>query len=205
MDIHVWLAYLLTAVVFSLAPGSGTVNSISNGLSYGTRHSLGAIIGLQIGLACHIVLVGIGIGALVAQSALTFTLIKWIGAAYLVWLGIQKWRDRAPLTATTASNELSQAALLRKAVLINLTNPKSIVFLVALFPQFIDPARDHWPQFLVLGITTVTIDAIVMFGYTALAAQLGRYIRSPNIMTRMNKLFGSMFMGCGMLLATAKA
>ncbi|CSI63550.1 homoserine/homoserine lactone efflux protein [Vibrio cholerae] len=76
---------------------------------------------------------------------------------------------------------------------------------MALFPQFIDPTRDHWPQFLVLGITTVTIDAIVMFGYTALAAQLGRYIRSPNIMTRMNKLFGSMFMGCGMLLATAKA
>ena len=99
----------------------------------------------------------------------------------------------------------SHKPLLRKAVLINLTNPKSIVFLVALFPQFIDPTRDHWPQFLVLGITTVTIDAIVMFGYTALAAQLGRYIRSPNIMTRMNKLFGSMFMGCGMLLATAKA
>lgn len=205
MDIHVWLAYLLTAVVFSLAPGSGTVNSISNGLSYGTRHSLGAIVGLQIGLTCHIVLVGFGIGALVAQSAFAFTLIKWVGAAYLLWLGIQKWRDRTPLTAVTQSAELSQLTLLRKAVLINLTNPKSIVFLVALFPQFIDPERNHLSQFLVLGLTTVTIDALVMFGYTALAAQLGCYIRSPNIMTRMNKLFGSMFMGCGMLLATAKA
>ncbi|TXZ08700.1 homoserine/homoserine lactone efflux protein [Vibrio mimicus] len=205
MDIHVWLAYLLTAVVFSLAPGSGTVNSISNGLSYGTRYSLGAIVGLQIGLTCHIVLVGVGIGALVAQSAFAFTLIKWVGAAYLLWLGIQKWRDRTPLTAVTQSAELSQLTLLRKAVLINLTNPKSIVFLVALFPQFIDPERNHLSQFLVLGLTTVTIDALVMFGYTALAAQLGRYIRSPNIMTRMNKLFGSMFMGCGVLLATAKA
>ncbi|ENM5743279.1 homoserine/homoserine lactone efflux protein [Vibrio metoecus] len=205
MDIQVWLAYLLTAVVFSLAPGSGTVNSISNGLSYGTRHSLGAIIGLQIGLACHIVLVGIGIGALVAQSALAFTIIKWVGAAYLLWLGIQKWRDRTPLAAVTPQAELSQLALLRKAVLINLTNPKSIVFLVALFPQFIDPQGNHLSQFLVLGLTTVTIDAIVMFGYTALAAQLGRYIRSTNVMSRMNKLFGSMFMGCGMLLATAKA
>ncbi|MEI2564262.1 homoserine/homoserine lactone efflux protein [Vibrio metoecus] len=205
MDIQVWLAYLLTAVVFSLAPGSGTVNSISNGLSYGTRHSLGAIIGLQIGLACHIVLVGVGIGALVAQSALAFTIIKWVGAAYLLWLGIQKWRDRTPLAAVTPQAELSQLALLRKAVLINLTNPKSIVFLVALFPQFIYPQGNHLSQFLVLGLTTVTIDAIVMFGYTALAAQLGRYIRSPNVMSRMNKLFGSMFMGCGMLLATAKA
>lgn len=205
MDIHVWLAYLFTAVVFSLAPGSGTVNSISNGLSYGTRHSLGAIIGLQIGLVCHIVLVGVGIGALVAQSAFAFSLIKWVGAAYLLWLGIQKWRDRTPLAAVSQQAELSQSALLRKAVLINLTNPKSIVFLVALFPQFIDPTRNQLPQFLVLGLTTVTIDAIVMFGYTALAAQLGRYIRSPSVMTRMNKLFGSMFVGCGMLLATAKA
>ncbi|EEY98095.1 putative threonine efflux protein [Vibrio sp. RC586] len=205
MDIHVWLAYVLTAIVFSLAPGSGTVNSISNGLSYGTRHSLGAIIGLQIGLACHIVLVGVGIGALVAQSAFAFSLIKWVGAAYLLWLGIQKWRDSTPLATISPQAELSQLALLRKAVLINLTNPKSIVFLVALFPQFIDPTRDQLPQFLVLGLTTVTIDAIVMFGYTALAAQLGRYIRSPNVMNKMNKLFGSMFMGCGMLLATAKA
>ncbi|MFG0605725.1 homoserine/homoserine lactone efflux protein [Vibrio mimicus] len=205
MDIHVWLAYVLTAIVFSLAPGSGTVNSISNGLSYGTRHSLGAIIGLQIGLACHIVLVGVGIGALVAQSAFAFSLIKWVGAAYLLWLGIQKWRDSTPLATISPQAELSQLALLRKAVLINLTNPKSIVFLVALFPQFIDPTRNQLPQFLVLGLTTVTIDAIVMFGYTALAAQLGRYIRSPNVMNKMNKLFGSMFMGCGMLLATAKA
>lgn len=76
---------------------------------------------------------------------------------------------------------------------------------MALFPQFIDPQGNHLSQFLVLGLTTVTIDAIVMVGYTALAAQLGRYIRSPNVMNRMNKLFGSMFMGCGMLLATAKA
>ena len=86
MDIHVWLAYLVTAVVFSLAPGSGTVNSISNGLSYGTRKSLAAIAGLQIGLSIHIILVGAGIGALVAQSALAFSIIKWVGAAYLVWL-----------------------------------------------------------------------------------------------------------------------
>lgn len=135
MDIQVWLAYVLTAVVFSLAPGSGTVNSISNGLSYGTRHSLGAIIGLQIGLACHIVLVGIGIGALVAQSALAFTIIKWVGAAYLLWLGIQKWRDRTPLTMVAPQAELSQSALLRKAVLINLTNPKSIVFSCGTIPS----------------------------------------------------------------------
>ncbi|ELL4669863.1 homoserine/homoserine lactone efflux protein [Vibrio fluvialis] len=205
MDTHVWLAYVATAIVFSLAPGSGTVNSISNGLSYGTRKSLASIAGLQIGLAIHIMLVGAGIGALVAQSALAFTIIKWVGAVYLVWLGIQKWRDRSSLVADAATQTLSAGTLLRKAVLINLTNPKSIVFLVALFPQFLDPARDQMTQLLVLGITTVTIDSCVMLGYTSLASQMGRFIRSDRIMRKINRVFGSMFMGCGALLAAAKA
>ncbi|EKO3975467.1 homoserine/homoserine lactone efflux protein [Vibrio fluvialis] len=205
MDTHVWLAYVATAIVFSLAPGSGTVNSISNGLSYGTRKSLASIAGLQIGLAIHIMLVGAGIGALVAQSALAFAIIKWVGAVYLVWLGIQKWRDRSSLVADAATQTLSAGTLLRKAVLINLTNPKSIVFLVALFPQFLDPARDQMTQLLVLGITTVTIDSFVMLGYTSLASQMGRFIRSDRIMRKINRVFGSMFMGCGALLAAAKA
>ncbi|MBY7859541.1 homoserine/homoserine lactone efflux protein [Vibrio fluvialis] len=205
MDTHVWLAYVATAIVFSLAPGSGTVNSISNGLSYGTRKSLASIAGLQIGLAIHIMLVGAGIGALVAQSVLAFTIIKWVGAVYLVWLGIQKWRDRSSLVADAATQTLSAGTLLRKAVLINLTNPKSIVFLVALFPQFLDPARDQMTQLLVLGITTVTIDSFVMLGYTSLASQMGRFIRSDRIMRKINRVFGSMFMGCGALLAAAKA
>ncbi|ELB2894745.1 homoserine/homoserine lactone efflux protein [Vibrio alginolyticus] len=205
MDTHVWLAYVVTAIVFSLAPGSGTVNSISNGLSYGTRKSLGAIIGLQIGLVIHIALVGAGIGALVAQSVTAFSVIKWVGAAYLVWLGVQKWRDTSSLVAAENHNEMSGTALLYKAVLINLTNPKSIVFLVALFPQFIDPAKDQITQLLVLGVTTVVIDACVMLGYTSLAAQMGRFIRSDKIMGKINKVFGSMFMGCGALLAAAKS
>ncbi|NOH64949.1 homoserine/homoserine lactone efflux protein [Vibrio coralliilyticus] len=205
MDMHVWLAYVVTAVVFSLAPGSGTVNSISNGLSYGTRKSLAAIAGLQIGLTLHIILVGAGIGALVAQSATAFTVIKWVGAAYLVWLGIQKWRDKSGLATHTEGEALSGTKLMSNAVLINLTNPKSIVFLVALFPQFIDPAKDQLTQLAVLGVTTVVIDSIVMLGYTSLAAQMGRFIRSDKIMSKINKVFGSMFVGCGALLAAAKA
>ncbi|HAS63460.1 MAG TPA: homoserine/homoserine lactone efflux protein [Vibrio sp.] len=205
MELHVWLAYVVTAIVFSLAPGSGTVNSISNGLSYGTRKSLGAIAGLQIGLACHIILVGAGIGALVAQSAMAFTVIKWVGAAYLVWLGIQKWRDNSSLATLSGDEQRSSWALLRSAIVINLTNPKSIVFLVALFPQFINPNQPQLIQFVVLGVTTVVIDAIVMLGYTTLASQMGRFIRSDKVMGKINKVFGSMFVGCGALLAAAKS
>ncbi len=205
VDMHVWFAYVVTAVVFSLAPGSGMVNSVSNGISYGTRKSLAAVAGLQIGLAIHIVLVGVGIGALVAQSATAFTVIKWFGAGYLIWLGVQKWRDTSTLTTHHADKALPASAMMRKATLINLTNPKSVVFLVALFPQFIDPAGEQLMQFLVLGVTTVVIDSIVMVGYTSLAAQMGRFIRSDKVMSKLNKLFGSMFIFCGALLATTKA
>ncbi|MDN3696657.1 MULTISPECIES: homoserine/homoserine lactone efflux protein [Vibrio] len=205
MDTHVWLAYVATAIIFSLAPGSGTVNSISNGLSYGTRKSLAAIVGLQLGMIFHIILVGAGIGALVAQSALAFSIIKWVGVVYLVWLGIQKWRDRSSMVARMGDDGLSSMTLMRKAILINLTNPKSIVFLVALFPQFLDPAKDQLTQLLILGATTVFIDAVVMLGYTSLASQMGRFIRSDAVMGKINKVFGSMFIGCGALLAAAKA
>ncbi|WP_047048891.1 homoserine/homoserine lactone efflux protein [Vibrio mexicanus] len=205
MELHVWLAYVVTAIVFSLAPGSGTVNSISNGLSYGTRKSLAAIAGLQIGLAFHIILVGAGIGALVAKSAMAFSVIKWAGVAYLVWLGIQKWCDNSNLQATQGECNRTSWQLMRSAVLINLTNPKSIVFLVALFPQFIDPTKDQVVQLAILGATTVVIDSIVMLGYTSLASQMGRFIRSERVMGKINRIFGSMFVGCGALLATAKS
>ncbi|KLV07374.1 homoserine transporter [Photobacterium aquae] len=205
MSVEMWLAYLATAIVFSFAPGSGTVNSISNGMVYGWRKSLASILGLQIGLTVHIVLVGVGLGALVAQSAAAFTLIKWVGGAYLIWLGIQKWRDRASLAVGNRDLGVSGWQLCRQAVLVNLTNPKTVVFLVALFPQFIDPSQPQLSQLLVLGVTTVAVDALVMLTYVTLASRLAGYIRSDRVMSSLNRVFGSMFIGCGALLATAKA
>ncbi len=205
MDTQVLLTYIATAIIFSFAPGSGTVNSISNGINYGIRKSLPAILGLQIGLTFHIVLVGAGIGALVAQSAIAFTVIKWVGVVYLILLGMQKLRETKSLTVSTEPKQVSGWQLMRSATFINLTNPKSIVFLVALFPQFIDPAQDQMTQLIVLGVTTVVIDIFVMIFYTGMAAHLGRFIRSEKMMSRMNRIFGSMFIGCGALLATARA
>ena len=205
MSIDVWLAYLVTAVLFSLAPGSGTVNSISNGMVYGWRKSLASIAGLQVGLACHILLVGVGLGTIVAKSATAFTLIKWVGVVYLLWLGLQKWRERSAPDIATTTAWVSPWQLFRRAVMVNLTNPKTIVFLVALFPQFLDPAGPQPLQLTVLGITTVVIDALVMLFYVTLASRLTGYIRSARVMRGLNRLFGSMFIGCGALLATARA
>lgn len=205
MNIEIWLAYVVAAIVFSFAPGSGTVNSISNGMVYGWRKSLASIVGLQLGMAVHIILVGVGLGALVAQSALAFTLIKWIGVGYLVWLGIQKWREHSTLAIEDVDKAVTSKCLFQRAVLVNLTNPKTIVFLVALFPQFIDTTQPQLPQLLILGSTTLIIDAGVMLFYVCLASRFTGYIRSVTVMTRLNRIFGSMFIGCGALLALARA
>lgn len=205
MSIDVWLAYLLAAVIFSFAPGSGTVNSISNGMVYGWRKSLASIIGLQCGMAAHIILVGVGLGTIVAGSELAFTIIKWLGAVYLVWLGIQKWREKSALALDERDSSVSAATLFKRAVFVNLTNPKTIVFLVALFPQFINPLEPQLTQLLVLGITTLVVDGCVMLFYVLLASRFTRYIRSTTVMSRLNRLFGSMFIGCGALLALARA
>ncbi|MBY5947082.1 homoserine/homoserine lactone efflux protein [Photobacterium rosenbergii] len=205
MELEIWLAYLATAIVFSIAPGSGTVNSISNGMTYGWRKSLASIAGLQIGLGVYIVLVGVGLGALIAQSATAFTVIKWVGVGYLIWLGVQKWRDRGQFQIAGDSPQVPARQLCRQAVLVNLTNPKTVVFLVALFPQFIDPSQPQMAQLLVLGLTTIAVDTLVMLGYVVLASQLAGYIRSARIMAALNRVFGSMFIGCGALLAGAKA
>lgn len=205
MSIDVWFAYLLAAIIFSFAPGSGTVNSISNGMVYGWRKSLASILGLQLGMAVHIVFVGVGVGAVVANSTVVFTAIKWLGALYLVWLGIQKWREQPTLSLVERDRSVSAAMLFKRAVFVNLTNPKTIVFLVALFPQFINPQQPQLPQLLLLGITTLLVDGCVMLFYVMVASRCSRYIRSTTVMTRLNRIFGSMFIGCGALLAMARA
>ncbi|MGF1874143.1 homoserine/homoserine lactone efflux protein [Photobacterium frigidiphilum] len=205
MNIEVWLAYLATAVVFSVAPGSGTVNSISNGMVYGFRKSLASIVGLQAGLAFHIILVGVGLGAVVAQSEMAFSVIKWVGVIYLVWLGVQKWREKAVISLDTPADNASAQSLFRQAVFVNMTNPKTIVFLVALFPQFINPNEPQMMQLIILGATTVLVDTCVMLCYVSLASKLTGYIRSSRVMNTLNRVFGSMFIGCGALLASARA
>lgn len=128
MTLDWWLTYLLTTLILSLSPGSGAINTMSTAISHGTRGVVASIGGLQLGLAVHIVLVGVGLGALVSQSLLAFEILKWLGAAYLIWLGIQQWRAAGSLDLHALANSMPRRKLFKRAVFVNLTNPKSIVF-----------------------------------------------------------------------------
>ena len=204
MTIEWWLTYLLTTCILSLSPGSGAINTMSTAISYGYRGAVASISGLQVGLSAHIILVGIGLGALFSQSLLAFEILKWAGAAYLIWLGIQQWRAAGAIDLGAVAKATSRRKLFQRALFVNLTNPKSIVFLAALFPQFIIPHQPQALQYLVLGVTTVVVDIIVMIGYATLATRISRWIKGPKQMTLLNRIFGSLFMLVGVLLASAR-
>ncbi|MDR0805976.1 MAG: homoserine/homoserine lactone efflux protein [Enterobacteriaceae bacterium] len=204
MTIEWWLTYLVTTIILSLSPGSGAINTMSSGITYGFRGAIPAIAGLQIGLAAHIVLVGIGLGTLLAQSAIAFEVLKWLGASYLIWLGIQQWRAAGALDLNAVSKSLPKSGRFKRAILVNLTNPKSIVFLAALFPPFIMPDQPLMAQYLILGTTSIIVDIFVMTGYAALASRVAKWIREPHQMRLLNRILGSLFILVGTLLLFAR-
>ncbi|WP_117085729.1 homoserine/homoserine lactone efflux protein, partial [Klebsiella pneumoniae] len=116
-------------------------------INHGYRGAAASIAGLQTGLGIHIVLVGIGLGTLFSRSLLAFEILKWAGAAYLIWLGIQQWRAAGSIDLNTLAKAQTRGKLFKRAVFVNLTNPKSIVFLAALFPQFIVPNEPQVMQY----------------------------------------------------------
>lgn len=199
---QVWLAFLAASIIISVTPGPGAVVSMSVGLRYGYRVSLQSIAGLQAALMIQLAIVAAGLGAVLAASATAFLILKIVGAAYLVWLGIQKWRSAGePVSATTAPIEVRR--LFRTALLVNLTNPKAIIFMAALVPQFIDPAGNQWLQFAILCMTTVVIDTLVMSCYALLATRFRPWLADARAQCIQNRVFGSLFVGAGAALAVS--
>lgn len=204
MTLDWWLTYLLTTLILSLTPGPGAINTMGTSINHGYRGAAASIAGLQLGLAIHIVLVGVGLGALLSQSLVAFDILKWLGAAYLIWLGIQQWRAAGALDLRTLAGVMPRRQLFKRATLVNLTNPKSIVFFAALFPQFIIPHQPQTAQYLILGVTTVAVDVVVMMGYTLLATRIAVWLKGSRQMKVLNRIFGSLFVLIGALLATAR-
>ena len=204
MTLTLWLTFLIAAVLISVSPGAGAVNTMSNGVRFGVKRSLPAILGLQLGYGAQIVLVGAGLGALVASSATLLTVIKWIGVAYLIWLGIQKWREPVLAAEDNEQSDISPRRQFWNAALVNVTNPKATVFLIALFPQFLVADAPHGPQLVTMGTTLILVDGLVMLGYALLASQLLRFMTTPRRQRQMNRLFGGLFVTAAVALASFK-
>lgn len=212
MELNVWLAFLAASVAIAISPGSGAVLSMSHGLAYGVRHASATILGLQAGVAGILLIAGLGVGALLIASATAFTVVKVLGATYLVWLGIKQWRAPVMPGTVAQAEECARPAQLLPSVrerfllgfFTNMTNPKGIVFMVAVLPQFIDPQRALWLQLLVLMVTTVAVDVVVMHGYAFMASRAQRWLSSARSRRAQNRVLGGVLMVMGASLLMVK-
>ncbi len=204
MTLSTWLTFFVASWLISLSPGAGAISCMSAGMRYGFRRAIPNIFGLQVGATLLIVIVAAGIGAVLATSVVAFTIIKWFGVAYLLWLGIAQWRAEAKPLELDNAPSMSGMQLFTRAVLINLGNPKGIVFMLAVLPQFIDPHVAQWPQYALCAATIFFTDAVVMSGYTLLASRVFASLREPHHIRLLNRTFGSLFVAAALLLATFK-
>lgn len=207
MELSTWIAFFAAAWAISLSPGAGAVAAMSAGLNHGFRRGYVMSFGLVAGIWTQIVVVGIGLGALIAASSLAFTVVKWAGVGYLVWLGIRQWRaPAAPMVAEDGGEAVavSPRDLFVRGWIVNALNPKGTVFLLAVVPQFLNVGQPLLPQYAVIALTLAFTDLVVMAGYTALAARVLRTLKAPSHIKAMNRAFGALFVAAGTLLAFFK-
>lgn len=206
MEFATWLAFFAASWAISISPGAGAVAAMSAGLSHGFRRGYLTTLGLVLGIWTQMLVVSVGLGALVTASSTAFLVVKWAGVAYLVWLGVQQWRAPArPLAnGDEAAGSRRPRDLITRGWIINALNPKGTVFLLAVVPQFLDLTQPLAPQYLVIGLTLGFTDLVVMAGYTALAARLLRTLKSTAHIRALNRVFGTLFVVAGGLLAMFK-
>ena len=202
MSYQVWFAYMLACWVISISPGAGAIASMSSGLNYGFRRGYWNAIGLQLALLVQIAIVAAGVGVLFATTPWAFLVVKWFGVLYLLYLAYVQW------TAKTQSIDIQKEQptksipkLIAYGFFVNISNPKAIVFLLAVLPQFLDLSKPQWIQYMTMAITMVTVDLIVMAGYTGLAAKVLKLLKSPKQQKYMNRTFAILFSCAAMLLS----
>ena len=203
MALHLWLLYLTAVIGLSLTPGPNGLLALSHGALYGHRRALFTVAGGLLGFVVLMALSMFGIGALLQTSADALTLLKWIGGAYLVWLGIQLWRS-PPLRLTNLDDATARpgAQLFRQGLFSALSNPKVILFFGAFLPQFLDPQRPLWLQFAVMALTFALVEGIVEYILARLAHRIRPWLERSG--KGFNRVCGGLFAAMGAALPTVR-
>jgi len=203
VELSVWVTYFIATVILSLSPGPGVFSAISSGLHHGFRLGVWNGVGMQLANLILLVVVAVGLGAILIASETLFTLVKWVGVAYLIYLGIVTWRTRPRGFVDDDDGKPHTAReIFMRGFFVNVTNPKGIIFFAAIFPQFIDVARAQVPQYVILAATTFAVDIVVMAGYTALAARVIGAMRDERHLIWVNRTLGGAFVAAGVALAS---
>ena len=208
MHWNLWLAFIGASVAISVSPGAGAIQSMATGLTHGLRRGAWSVAGLQIGLMTQLAVVAIGLGAAVAKSIVAFTMIKWIGVLYLIYLAVRQWRttadDLTERVAVDVDARSGRLALLLRGFLVNATNPKGLVFLLAVLPQFVVLSQPLLPQYLTIAATMVVVDVLVMCAYTGLASRLLAWLRTPRQQMILNRTMSGLFALAAVVLSLVR-
>lgn len=179
---------------------------MSCGPNHGFRRGFIGTFGLSVGIVTALVVVAVGLGSVLSTSTHAFTVLKWLGVGYLVYLGLKRWRA-APVPMAAVDHDapnVSARTLMVKGWAVNATNPKGIVFMMAVMPQFIDGHAPLWSQYLAIAATMAFTDFVAMAIYTAFAARVLAFFRSEAQIRFLNRLFGGLFVAAATALATFK-
>ena len=206
MELSTWLTFFAASWAISISPGAGAVAAMTAGLQHGFARGYCLTFGLILGLWSQLLLVGAGLGALIVASSTAFAAVKWLGVAYLLWLGIAQWRAPAVGLRSGASSAApaSRWSIVVRGWVLNTLNPKGTLFMLAVVPQFLDPSRPLVPQYLVIAATLAFTDLVINAGYTAFASRALAALRTPRQMRWVNRLFGGLFIALATALATVK-
>ncbi|MTI45365.1 homoserine/homoserine lactone efflux protein [Roseibium hamelinense] len=205
MPLETWLLFILVALVPAISPGPAVLLAISNTLRFGRNATLASATGNAIGLIVLGFAVAFGFGAIMATSALAFTVLKFAGAAYLIYLGTKVWRDKTGFNTLDGAlcTRKSHSALFIQALAVSVTNPKAILVISALFPQFMSKSGIQIDQVVILSLTYA---ALCWLNHAAIAVagnHLRRFIISPKRMRLARRITGGLFVGFGAAMAAA--
>jgi threonine/homoserine/homoserine lactone efflux protein len=197
MSLDVWLAFVAASAVLLVIPGPTILLVVSYALGQGWRTALPMAIGVALGDFTAMTVSMLGLGALLAASATVFTVLKWIGAVYLAWLGIKLWRAGGSLDAQPRRDRTAVAAMLGHAWLVTALNPKSITFFVAFLPQFLDHGGDFWTQMAIFESTFLVLAFLNAFTYAVTAARARRVVANPRAIRIVNRTGGTLLVSAG--------
>lgn len=197
MSFETWLAFAAASAVLLVIPGPTILLVVSYALGQGWRTALPMAVGVALGDFTAMTLSMLGIGALLMASATLFTVLKWLGAAYLIWLGIKLFRAGGTLGAEPRRDAASAAKMLAHAWLVTALNPKSITFFVAFLPQFLNLHADFWTQMAIFEATFLVLAFCNAFGYALVAARARSVFSSERAIRIFNRTGGSLLIGAG--------
>ena len=201
-DPTMWGLFVVASVVLLLTPGPAVLYIVARSVEQGRAAGLVSVLGIHLGTIVHIAAAAIGLSAVIVSSALAFAIVKYLGAAYLIWIGIRTIMARDPDAEAPAASVAPLRGVFRDGFVVNLFNPKTAIFLLAFLPQFVDTTRAvHW-QILVLGLTFMALGIISDALFAVAAGAAGDFLRRNRRFLRIQRWFaGTSFIGLGVTAA----